>query len=220
MSRYTNMTFSFIMALLVHAMLGIYFEIIWTQLYRVRIQPVPEFKIGDSSVTFTILSRADIQQPAQKIEQRPILDSVEEKDSIIEEHVIVSTLPKPEENKAEIIEPSVVHEAIESESPVIPDVSVKDTGVFSELDLGKTVLRPRYPLSSRLRGEEGEVFVRVEINDDGGVKKVDIIKSSGFAALDREAVNSLKKAKFFTVDGRLASGGEAKISFKFKLVEP
>lgn len=208
------------MALVVHAMLGICFEIMWTPLSRARVQPIPEFKIGDSSVAFTVLSRVDIQQPAQKIEQRPILDSVEEKDSIIEEHVIVPTLPKPEENKAEIIEPSVISESVERESPVVPDVFVKDTGVFFELDLGKTVLRPRYPLSSRFRGEEGEVFVRVEINDDGRVKKVDIVKSSGFAALDREAVISLKKAKFFTVDGRVASGGEAKISFKFKLVEP
>jgi protein TonB len=202
-------------------MLGVCLELVWTEFSRVKIQSVPEFRIGDSSVAFTVLSRTEIPQPAQKIEHRSIVDMVEEKDSPIEEDVILPSAPHPKEIKKETFKPETVPESIESELPAVPDVpSAKDTGVFSELDLGKTVLRPRYPLVSRLRGEEGDVLVRVEIDKEGGVKKAEILKSSGFSNLDREALNSLKKAKFFTVDGRIASGGEAKISFKFRLVEP
>lgn len=70
-----------------------------------------------------------------------------------------------------------------------------------------TYLRPMevdYPAASRRMGEEGEATIRVLINDQGRVEKVELQKSSGHPRLDNAAKASAAKALFkpFMEDGR------------------
>ncbi|WP_147373987.1 energy transducer TonB [Massilia cavernae] len=51
---------------------------------------------------------------------------------------------------------------------------------------------PPYPKDSMLEGEEGSVLVRLTIAADGQVDYVQLVKSSGSAALDRTTVRWIK----------------------------
>jgi protein TonB len=53
-----------------------------------------------------------------------------------------------------------------------------------------------YPLLARKRGIEGDIMVNVTINRLGELKKVKIVKSSGYTVLDDYTVNLAGKIKF------------------------
>ncbi|PMP69721.1 MAG: hypothetical protein C0187_06490 [Calditerrivibrio nitroreducens] len=53
-----------------------------------------------------------------------------------------------------------------------------------------------YPLLARKRGIEGDIMVNVTINRFGELKKVKIVKSSGYTVLDDYTVNLAGKIKF------------------------
>lgn len=55
---------------------------------------------------------------------------------------------------------------------------------------------PRYPEDARERGEQGKVLVRALINTDGTVAELALRKSSGYASLDRSALETIKKWRF------------------------
>lgn len=56
--------------------------------------------------------------------------------------------------------------------------------------------QPIYPEASRKRGEEGEVFLKVEVLANGRVGKTEVFESSGFARLDEAAVKTIISWRF------------------------
>ncbi len=56
--------------------------------------------------------------------------------------------------------------------------------------------RPIYPMAARIRGCEGLVLVAAEISTDGSVRSVRVEKSSGYAMLDRSALEAVKTWAF------------------------
>ena len=56
--------------------------------------------------------------------------------------------------------------------------------------------RPEYPASSRRRGEEGVVQLRVLINEAGRATQIDIVKSSEWPRLDEAARQAVLRAVF------------------------
>ena len=77
-------------------------------------------------------------------------------------------------------------------------------------------VRPRYPMGSRIRGEEGIVTLRVAVAPSGYATAVDVLKSSGFSALDRAAVEAARKARY-TESRHAAVGGDLTFSVRFQL---
>lgn len=55
---------------------------------------------------------------------------------------------------------------------------------------------PPYPEQARERGEQGKVLVRALINAGGAVSELSVKRSSGFADLDRSALETVKKWRF------------------------
>jgi protein TonB len=55
---------------------------------------------------------------------------------------------------------------------------------------------PRYPAAARRRGIEGEVLVRVAVGLDGRAERVEVLRSSGSALLDKAAVEALERWRF------------------------
>jgi periplasmic protein TonB len=55
---------------------------------------------------------------------------------------------------------------------------------------------PAYPTLARARGWEGTTLLRVEVLENGNVGRVEMLKSSGHAALDRSAVEAVKSWHF------------------------
>lgn len=57
-----------------------------------------------------------------------------------------------------------------------------------------------YPLSARRRGIEGEVHLAFELAKGGKVDHVAIVRGSGYAVLDRAALNTVRRAQPFPVE--------------------
>jgi protein TonB len=56
--------------------------------------------------------------------------------------------------------------------------------------------KPPYPISSRENGEQGAVMLYACITDHGKVERVDLAESSGYPALDRSALNTIRHWSF------------------------
>ncbi len=56
--------------------------------------------------------------------------------------------------------------------------------------------KPPYPISSRDNGEQGAVMLYACITDHGKVERVDLAQSSGYPALDRSALNTIRHWSF------------------------
>jgi protein TonB len=64
---------------------------------------------------------------------------------------------------------------------------------------------PSYPLESRRQKEEGTVALSLLLGTDGRVAEISIASSSGFARLDKAALESVRKWRWAPI----MRGGEA-----------
>lgn len=79
---------------------------------------------------------------------------------------------------------------------------------------------PRYPRSSKRNSEQGDVVLSINVNENGLVSSADVLSSSGYRALDEEAIRAVMKAKFAPA----VSGGKkvpciVSLTIKFRLKE-
>lgn len=78
--------------------------------------------------------------------------------------------------------------------------------------------KPSYPLDAAWRGEQGTVTLLVHVSPDGLVSGVDVLRSSGFTALDRAAEDAVVTWHFLpsVKDGHAVSA-EVPMRFAFEL---
>lgn len=50
-----------------------------------------------------------------------------------------------------------------------------------------------YPYRARQRGWQGRVLVRIEVNQDGSLERIEVAESSGYDLLDRNAVETFRR---------------------------
>lgn len=55
---------------------------------------------------------------------------------------------------------------------------------------------PPYPISSRENGEQGRVLLNACVTQEGGIYSLELSKTSGYPALDRSALNTVRLWKF------------------------
>ena len=55
---------------------------------------------------------------------------------------------------------------------------------------------PQYPLIARIKGWEGKVIIKADIDNSGNVTSIKILKSSGFEVLDKASLTALREWKF------------------------
>jgi protein TonB len=81
-----------------------------------------------------------------------------------------------------------------------------------------SVIRPRYPYRARAEGQEGSVTLRVRVSAEGRMQAVDVVRCSGFAALDEAALGAVRKAGFVPAEraGQRVDG-EIDLTFTFRL---
>lgn len=78
---------------------------------------------------------------------------------------------------------------------------------------------PAYPIASKRMGESGKVMLRVLVNPEGRAETVDVQTSSGYARLDRAAVEAVRKWKFVPAkqgDRSLAAWVLVPLNFELK----
>lgn len=87
-------------------------------------------------------------------------------------------------------------------------------GISDGSEIG--ILKPIYPESSRLRGEEGKVLLLLKLGKGlHDLQSVEILESSGFSGLDRAALQAVKTSLRKAVEG--GETVEKKIQFVFRL---
>jgi len=74
--------------------------------------------------------------------------------------------------------------------------SLSTPGIADAYPLYRENVPPVYPAIARIRGYEGIVLVAAEILQDGRVGNMKIRKSSGYAILDKSAIEAVKPWKF------------------------
>ncbi|SNX28138.1 TonB family C-terminal domain-containing protein [Polynucleobacter meluiroseus] len=62
--------------------------------------------------------------------------------------------------------------------------------------------KPPYPISSRENGEQGYVVLSACISQQGLIERLELLKSSGYIALDRSALNTVRNWKFRTATSK------------------
>ena len=123
-----------------------------------------------------------------------------------------SSTPPADASEAKTAEAA---KAVESQTPnaaVAPASSQGTAGTPIQTDIGKLVVvyqpdaDPYYPSFSKRAGEQGEVVVRLIIDETGIVEEVALLRSSGFPRLDRAASEIGKRYRFkpYSVNGNPA----------------
>ncbi|MBU4429904.1 MAG: TonB family protein [Verrucomicrobia bacterium] len=81
-------------------------------------------------------------------------------------------------------------------------------------------IRPIYPPGARLRGEEGAVTVSALVTPSGKARTVEVVRSSGFPALDQSALNAVLRARFIPArTGHTAIESQTTLTFRFTLLD-
>jgi TonB family protein len=145
-------------------------------------------------------------------------ESVQDKPKVIEPHMVIK--PTEKENREKVTTEQVTswmadvkHTVVASSQPsnsgaktvsaasyaVVNNNSIAGNS-FAGISLAVPRYRenahPVYPLVARLRGYEGLVLLSAEVSVDGRVGGLKIKRSSGYAVLDRSALEAVKTWKF------------------------
>jgi periplasmic protein TonB len=108
---------------------------------------------------------------------------------------------------------------VQIEAPILSPPVVAPSPVSEALELVNAP-PPRYPPAALKHGVEGTVHFKVRVGVDGLVKDIEIIKSSGSRALDRAAIQQIKRRWVFEprlYDGiKVESTGIGQLSFSLR----
>ena len=82
----------------------------------------------------------------------------------------------------------------------------------------RRAIRPEYPKGARLRGEQGNVILEIEIGADGVCVAAKVAGSCGFAELDAAAVKAALAARFVPAKaGNSPVSSVARLTLSFRL---
>ena len=170
----------------------------------VNLEPVPETKTPDTNKdvnTNTPLKKPvkDLKPVKEKVPQKPEQDQKKEQpeDLAPTESQVENVAAEGLESRAKVPENKIQGEIAESlgasdqeqEKIILPLVlDAEKAGVIKRV-------KPSYPRASRLKREEGEVILLLEI-EKGQVVEVMVESSSNFPRLDSSAVDAVRKWTF------------------------
>ncbi len=189
--------------LLLHAMFFIGFH--------KSMQPKPEDNLDDTRVMANLVSpEASKQPPAAAAPPPPKPQKQEKKKTVNEKSSQPPTPPQSQQQSA--TPPSQQQSKSDAPTPnatVAPSTTGGASGTPIQTDIGKLVViyQPDadayYPSFSKRSGEQGEVVVRLIIDETGSVEDIALLKSSTFPRLDRAASEIGRRYRFkpFLVNG-------------------
>ena len=195
--------------LLLHAMFFIGFH--------KSMQPKPEDNLDDTRVMANLVSpEASKQPPAAAAPPPPKPQKQEKKKTVNEKSSQPPTPPQSQQQSA--TPPSQQQSKSDAPTPnatVAPSTTGGASGTPIQTDIGKLVViyQPDadayYPSFSKRSGEQGEVVVRLIIDETGSVEDIALLKSSTFPRLDRAASEIGRRYRFKPF---LANGSPTRIS--------
>jgi protein TonB len=183
--------------------------------FQSGMKPDNENNIDDARVMANLVSPEAARQP-QATPTSPPKPKQEEKKKTVDEKSTQAPTPLQTQQQAAI--PPAPQAKSESQAPnaaVAPATTSGGNGTPIQTDIGKLVVvyQPDadayYPSFSKRSGEQGEVVVRLIIDESGSVEDVALLRSSSFPRLDRAATEIGRRYRFKPF---LVNGSPARIS--------
>jgi protein TonB len=183
--------------------------------FQSGMKPDNENNIEDARVMANLVSPEAARQP-QATPTSPPKPKQEEKKKTVDEKSTQAPTPLQTQQQAAI--PPAPQAKSESQAPnatVAPATTPGGNGTPIQTDIGKLVVvyQPDadayYPSFSKRSGEQGEVVVRLIIDESGSVEDVALLRSSSFPRLDRAATEIGRRYRFKPF---LVNGSPARIS--------
>lgn len=141
-------------------------------------------------------STAHLTQPAEPIRHEVAAPMAAESTSIVKPaEAPMAVSAEPDAQTPQSVQATAQVATI---SPAPSNAPMKrDYGWLSEEILRRVEELKRYPASARIDRAEGKVVVKAVINEDGNLGEVEIFQSSGYLALDKAAVETMRQASPF-----------------------
>ena len=164
----------------------------------------------DARVMANLVSPEAAKQPQAAPAAPPPKPQQEQKKKTVDEKS--TQAPTPPQTQQQAQTPPANTSKSESQAPnatVAPATTSGSSGTPIQTDIGKLVVvyQPDadayYPSFSKRSGEQGEVVVRLIIDESGSVEDVALLRSSSFPRLDRAATEIGRRYRFkpFLVNG-------------------
>lgn len=158
----------------------------------------PQASIKLASVPPLTVSLIELQAEAVKPEPRPQPAKPQARPPVVvAEHssALSAAVPTVEPPRA-VVEP-VPQAAVAAAAAPTPAAVPQPPVIEPRLDADYlNNPKPPYPSMSRRLGEQGAVHLRIYVNADGSVAKLELKRSSGFARLDQSAMNTVQSWRF------------------------
>ena len=184
--------------------------------FHKSMQPNTPDNLDDSRVMANLVS-PEAAKPAQPPAPPPPKPKQEEKKKTVNEKSTQAPIP-PQSQQQAATPPSQQPSKSDASTPnaaVAPATNGGASGTPIQTDIGKLVVvyQPDadayYPSFSKRSGEQGEVVVRLIIDEGGNVEDIALLKSSTFPRLDRAASDIGRRYRFKPF---LVNGSPARIS--------
>ena len=162
-----------------------------------------EDNLDETRVMANLLSPEPGKQPQATPAAPPPKPKQEQKKKTVDESA--TQAPSPAQNQQQTPAPPVPQSKSESQTPsatVAPSTTSGSSGTPIQTDIGKLVVAYQpdadayYPSFSKRSGEQGEVVVRLIIDESGNVEEVTLLRSSAFPRLDRAATEIGRRYRF------------------------
>ena len=183
--------------------------------FQSGMKPDNENNVNDARVMANLVSPEAAKQ-TQDTPTAPPKPKQEKKKKTVDEKSAQAPLPPQTQQQAPT--PPAPQAKTESQAPnaaVAPATTSGGNGTPIQTDIGKLVVvyQPDadayYPSFSKRSGEQGEVVVRLIIDESGSVEDVALLRSSSFPRLDRAATEIGRRYRFKPF---LVNGSPARIS--------
>ena len=178
--------------------------------FQSGMKPDNENNQDDARVMANLVSPEAAKQPQAAPAAPPPKPKQEQKQKTVDEKS--TQAPTPPQTQQQAQTPPANQSKSESQAPnatVAPATTSGSSGTPIQTDIGKLVVvyQPDadayYPSFSKRSGEQGEVVVRLIIDETGSVEDVALLRSSSFPRLDRAATEIGRRYRFkpFLVNG-------------------
>ncbi|AGG33255.1 TonB family protein [beta proteobacterium CB] len=178
--------------------------------FQSSMKPDNDNQLDDARVMANLVSPEAAKQPQATPAAPPPKLKQEQKKKTVDEKSTQTPTPQTQQQAA--TPPTPQQSKSESQAPnatVAPATTSGSSGTPIQTDIGKLVVvyQPDadayYPSFSKRSGEQGEVVVRLIIDESGSVEDVALLRSSSFPRLDRAATEIGRRYRFkpFLVNG-------------------
>jgi protein TonB len=184
--------------------------------FQSGMKPDNDHNLDDARVMANLVSPEAAKQPQAAPATPPPKPKQEQKKKTVDEKS--TQAPSPPQTQQQAATPPTPQSKSESQAPnatVAPASTSGASGTPIQTDIGKLVVvyQPDadayYPSFSKRSGEQGEVVVRLIIDESGSVEDVALLRSSSFPRLDRAATEIGRRYRFKPF---LVNGSPARIS--------